>query len=526
MAVAAPSVSVAAEHGAGYQPGAPEPTGSDPAAQASAASTASDLSVSMAASANSVDGPLDALEGAVERLVAFEMSDLDDPAIRRRMQRVQRCIDRLVAVRTDGAGTLEARALAAAGPGRESQALRTVRQASADELRLSPSQVKRDGETGRQLADRPRQRQAAREGQLPADHARVLADTLRHLDPGPDRDRAEATLLDAARTQDAVTFGRTARRLLAEADHAAAQQAQRRRNARRSLKVAQTTDGMTAIHGQGSGLGAETIATALHAFRRPDAAGEARTTDQVTFDALVDVCRAALDAGTAPTDRGVRPHITVTIDHATLAGDGAGVAETTWSGPLPWLELRGLLADAGVARLLVDARSVPLEASAQVRTVPAGLWRALLHRDRTCIGERCTVPASWCQVMHLHQAYRLDGRLSIDNAALGCSYHHRMLDQHGWDITWRRGRPTLHRPGSGPPPGREPPDAPEAPEAPDAPDAPDAPTSTGSSPPPPPPSGPEPPEASDLPEGPGLPDAPGPRSSRPARSSRPGGREA
>jgi hypothetical protein len=390
-----------------------------------------------------------AVADAAERLARADLDALSDAGLRALASDVQRAVNRLGGLRTRCAGSLESRALRAAGPGREHQALRVTRQQLADELQLSPSEVKQAGETGRRLAESPAAAAALRDGGLPAGHAKVLADTLRSL-TGADRDTAERVLLEAATGEDVRTFGRTARRLLAELDQAAAQQAEQRRHARRELRVAQTPDGMTAVHGQGAGWDGEVMQTALHAFRRPDAPGESRTSGQRSWDALVAVCRAATDAGTAAANHNVRPHVLVTLDHTTLLRD-AGVVDTRWSGPLPWLEVRRHLADVGVSRLLVDPTGVPLEAGEAVRTVPAGLWKLLQVRDEVCIGHGCDVPAGWCQVMHLEVPFRLQGQLSPKTAGLGCSFHHRMLDHHGWQVTWHHGRPVLHHPDRPPP---------------------------------------------------------------------------
>lgn len=361
------------------------------------------------------------------------------------LSRTQGALDRLLGMRSKLAGTLESRALRAAGPGRERQALRVVRDRTAEELRLTPSEVKRSGETGRRLAEVPAAQRAMTDGDLPPDHARVLADTLQHL-AGPDRSRAERELLARARRQDATTFGRSCRRLLAEVDAAAAQAAQDRRNARRRLRVTQTPDGMLAVNGQGSGWDAEVVATALHAFGRPGPA-DARDAEQRNWDALVTVCRTALDAGVASENRGVRPHALVLVPLPPAGSDASpGPVEAAWTGPLPWTEVRRHLADAAVSRALIDAAGLPLEASAAVRTVPTGLWRFLLVRDRVCIAHGCTIPAAWCQVMHLDEAFALGGKLSPDNSGLGCSRHHLAYDRGGWVVTWRAGRPVLHHP--------------------------------------------------------------------------------
>jgi hypothetical protein len=392
-----------------------------------------------------LDGPLGRLDGAVADVVATDVDALGDEDVRTVMARTQGAIDRLLGMRSKLAGTLESRALRAAGPGRERQALRVVRDRTADELRLTPSEVKRSGETGRRLAEVPAAQRAMTDGDLPPDHARVLADTLQHL-AGADRERAERELLPRARHEDATTFGRSCLRLLAEFDAEAAQAAQDRRNARRHLRVTQTPDGMLAVHGQGSGWDAEVVATALHAFARPGPA-DARSAEQRNWDALVAACRTALDAGEAAENRGARPHALVLVPLPPVGSDAAPPpVEAAWTGPLPWTEVRRHLADAVVSRVLIDAESLPLEASVAVRTVPAGLWKFLLVRDRVCIAEGCTVPAAWCAVMHLDEAFALGGKLSPDNSGLGCSRHHLAYYRCGWVVTWVAGRPVLHHP--------------------------------------------------------------------------------
>jgi hypothetical protein len=417
--------------------------------------------------AGEVDGgPAEAVRSAggvgvaVGQLVEVEPGSLSAEELSEVLRLTQRALDRLTGFRTRCVGERERRALAAARPGRENQALRDSRDETARELRLTPSETKRAGETGRRLAGSPAATGALTDGDLPADHARILADTLRWLS-GEGREVAEAQLIAAARTEDARTFGRTARRLLAEVDAEAAQTAQDRRNARRSLRVVQTPDGMTAIHGQGAGLDAEYIHEALHAYRRHDAPGEGRTPEQASFDALVDLCRRALDRGDAPTNRSVRPHLLVTVPEPVVAdrdGTGGGVAEAAWTGPLPWTEARRILADAGVSRVLLDPAGLPTRAGKSIRSVPGGLWKLLLVRHQTCAADGCTVPTFWCQVMHLERPYRLKGRLSSTNAAPGCPYHHRLYDRFGWVHTWIDGRPVIHHPDHPPEPrGGEPP---------------------------------------------------------------------
>jgi hypothetical protein len=406
-------------------------------------------------------GPVERLAAAAGELASRDLDQLADQQLQADLKALEQVRRRTEAHQIALANTLktrQARRLTDRGveAGKAArQADRATRQELTNELHWSPSDARRATRLGGELTAAGTSSQAREQfnsGELSPRHAKLLADTLRHL-TGDERDWAETVLLEAAGREDPVTFGRTCRRLLAQLDHDAAMGDEQRRHARRTGRMTPTDDGMLAIHALLSGLDAETVATAIHAFRRPDAPGITRTPEQATADAIVDMAAAALRAAEAPAKHGIRPHVTVDLDYEALLRQ-AGVAETVWMGPLPFAEIRRLLADCGVSRLLVDPDSTPVEAGPETRDVPNGLYRGLLRRDGGCIGIGCDAPAAWCDVMHLDHPYRFQGRLSLSNAALGCKLHHRRYDLAGWQITWQHGRPTLHPPGRPPqPPG-------------------------------------------------------------------------
>lgn len=407
------------------------------------------------------------LREAVDAVLACDLDACSEAEVEASLAVVQASIGRLTGFRARGTGLLESRAVRAAGPGRERAALRIVRDELAAELRLPASEIRKDGRTGRRVAELPAVREAMASGALPGSHAVVLADTLRLIDDPAVRDEAEARLLAIAADHDVRAFCRAARAVLVELDAAAAQRRIDRQHARRELRLAMDADGTLQVHGNGAGLDAEVVQTAIHSFRVHDAAGQRRTPGQRTWDAFVRVCEAALDAGAAATDRGVRPHVLITVAEPVVAdrdGSGNGVAEAAWSGALPYSEVRRLLADAGVSRVLVDARGLPVEAGEAVRTVPAAVRKGVLVRDKVCIADGCDVPAAWCDVMHLEVPYHLAGRLSMTTAGLGCRYHHRLFDLKGWTVTVVDGRPVLHHPDrpprAGPPRAGPPPAGP------------------------------------------------------------------
>ncbi|MDP8927058.1 MAG: 13E12 repeat family protein, partial [Actinomycetota bacterium] len=134
---------------------------------------------------------------------------------------------------------------------------------------MEPLQATQALRTGFGLQSLAITRHEFEDGRIGAGHARVIADTTRHLNPDQ-RDRAERLLVEAAKQQDPVALGRTARRLLAEFDHEAATAAEDRRHARRYARIAPTEDGMVSLHANLAGLDAEVALTAIDAFRTPD----------------------------------------------------------------------------------------------------------------------------------------------------------------------------------------------------------------------------------------------------------------
>ena len=409
--------------------------------------------------------PAEELGVVLDRLLAASVDDLDETAITNELEAVERASRRLDARRCRLAAALAAQRADQAqqeadanGQDRvraRQRARRKAEEELAEQHRWSPSDAKRATGIGEQLGADDDTQAAFDDGVLPPRHAQLLADTLKLLE-GDQRDQARRTLLDAAAEQDVRTFGRTCRRLLASMDAAAAMRAEDRRHQRRRASVTDTEDGMLAVSGQWSGVDGEIVATAIEAFRAPDPPGVHRTAGQRTADAVVELARAALRAAEAPTVHGVRPHVSVLLDHEAILADAEAVADgqcgapvvvdTPWMGPLPFAEIRRLLADAGVSRLLVDPDRVPVEAGAETRNVPAGLWRSLVARDGGCIAEGCTALVGWCDVMHLHRPYSLNGQLNLDNAALGCRHHHRCFDLYGWQIDWNGKRPRMRPP--------------------------------------------------------------------------------
>ncbi|WP_169786933.1 HNH endonuclease signature motif containing protein [Nitriliruptor alkaliphilus] len=293
-------------------------------------------------------GHLAAIASGVTGLSGLDVDSYSAEELGELAAAVQVQIDALTVVRDRIAGTLRRRAVIEAGPGRERQAVRQATRQLGDRLGLSPSEAKQASQRGKVLQDRPHLAsattgasigqgdRAGTEGRgLRPEQIAVIGRILAEV-PLEHAGRVEAELLAAARTQHAVELGRTARRLLARLDADAANAAEERRHRRRRCSIVQTADGMTRISGEFAGLDAEVVNAAPAAFTTPDLPGETpRTPEQRTADGLVAALRAALDSGSAPADRGVKPHVVVLVPLGDLPepADDAGPATDTSPGP-------------------------------------------------------------------------------------------------------------------------------------------------------------------------------------------------
>jgi hypothetical protein len=111
--------------------------------------------------------------------------------------------------------------------------------------------------------------------------------------------------------------------------------------------------------------------------------------------------RAALDAGTATRHHGAGPHLIIVAPQQVATGQHTGVVQTAFSGPLPAGEGLRIVDDDAVSKLICDDRTIPVEATEEVRNVPAGVFRVFVRDGGRCIAEGCDITAAWCEVMHL-----------------------------------------------------------------------------------------------------------------------------
>ncbi len=151
-----------------------------------------------------------------------------------------------------------------------------------------------------------------------------------------------------------------------------------------------------AIDGRLDPVGGEAVLTALAPLAAPADAGDTRTPEQRRADALVTLCKRALDAGDLPEVGGVRPHVTVVVSLETLQGhQGGPPAVLDRCGAISGEAARMLACDSGITRVITMGASQPIDVGRETRVVTVAQRRGLAVRDGGCIG--CRAPVAWCQ---------------------------------------------------------------------------------------------------------------------------------
>ena len=147
-------------------------------------------------------------------------------------------------------------------------------------------------------------------------------------------------------------------------------------------------------------------------------------------EALIDLAEASLVAADEP--RRERTRVVVHVDAAALSVDGHGRSELE-DGPLISPETaRRLGCDAEVVAQ-IERDGLPVSVGRSRRTVPRALRRLLESRD----GRTCCFPGCESQrhlQAHHRQHWAHGGETSLENLALLCYQHHRLVHEGGYTV--------------------------------------------------------------------------------------------
>jgi Domain of unknown function (DUF222)/HNH endonuclease len=198
----------------------------------------------------------------------------------------------------------------------------------------------------------------------------------------------------------------------------------------------------------------EVLTAAIDAIMQDDWEGneETRTMPQRRADALAELGRHWLSTSESGTSHGAAPHIDVEVqldDLMELADRSSFYREFVhadpanallrhakqWAGGLGGTTPVGACIDGvTVDRFCCDAflrfvlrdGPVVLHAGNPSRTIPPGLRRLVISRDKRCRYPGCNCKASLCEIHHVRD-WRKGGTHDINNLVLLCHKHHQRV---------------------------------------------------------------------------------------------------
>jgi hypothetical protein len=183
-----------------------------------------------------------------------------------------------------------------------------------------------------------------------------------------------------------------------------------------------------------------------------------------------------MTTGKLPSNGGLRPQLTVTIDERDLferltrtaptpsTATPAGAAPTppgtaatrttgpgprhsrlssgaaTVTGPMHPNTIRKIACDADILPVLLGTDSRILDIGRTTRIFPPHIRKAITARDQGCAFPDCTLPAPWCEAHHITY-WSQGGTTGTNNATLLCSHHHHLIHKENWTITTTTGVP-------------------------------------------------------------------------------------
>jgi hypothetical protein len=268
-------------------------------------------------------------------------------------------------------------------------------------------------------------------------------------------DRAEEQLVEAATIHSMNDLRRIASYWRQQAQREAAVEGDDTLRARRRLHASLSFLGIVRVDGDLDPETGETLLTALQAVLDAEAragADDDRTPAQRRADALGEICRQWLDRSDRPTVAGERPHVTVTVDAASLADPdpaslgGLPTSELDHTGAVDPVTVRRLACDASITRVVLSGRSEPLDVGRRTPVIPPAMRRAVIVRDRRCRFPGCDRTHTWCDAHHVVH-WTEGGPTSVQNLLLLCRRHHRKVHERGgFRLGFLDGQPVFRRP--------------------------------------------------------------------------------
>lgn len=366
-----------------------------------------------------------------------------------RLRAIQRAQDALDAAKAAAVVELEE------SRGFEDEGSSTPKAWLARELRLDPAEAGTLSRVGAALHDLPLVAEAFAAGRLRLAHVRELAFALKHVG----REvvvEAQPWLLEVATACEPAELRRVVKALREAVYPDELDEAWVRGMERQDVRLSPVPEGWHLTGFLGAETGAK-LDVVLRSLSAPRDADDDRSTAERRVDGFDELLTGVIEHG-LPQDRGVRPHLTATADHDTLA-HAAGASREPGTHPA---HLHGfgsigkgllglLLCGSDATPVLTDAKHAVLDVGPTVRLATAAQRKAVNARQ----GGECAAPHCSAPVVHVHHVvwHSKGGPTDLANLVGLCPRCHTLVhrgllhvDPVDHRFTVGSGAPVLARP--------------------------------------------------------------------------------
>ncbi len=316
----------------------------------------------------------------------------------------------------------------------ESEGYSSVKSWLRDQLRVSSRRANELVRSGLTLRQIPEAAALASAGEVSLEHVKHLSYAVTHVGGSPTREMVPE-LLDVASCHEPGALREMVRTLRDAVYPDELDQAWIDGMAREDFQVNPVPDGFH-VNGFLNSTTGSKLKTLLQSLSAPAGAEDPRTCAQRRVDGLERLLDSVLNNG-LPGDRGVRPHLTLTVDATTLA-DESGTGELIGFGSIGTRQLQEMLCEADLTPVATGGKDGVLDVGRSHRLATPRQRTAILVRQ----GHECASPGCRAPVVHIHHViwWSAGGPTDLENLVGLCPRCHRAV--HAGDIVID---PTTHQ---------------------------------------------------------------------------------
>ncbi len=221
---------------------------------------------------------------------------------------------------------------------------------------------------------------------------------------------------------------------IAEAAEAAVLEAQDR-EARKTqyLRLRDDGDGSVTLSGKLPAADGEALRAVVEAIANSSTTGDGSWAEPgLSYEArraqaLMTLVHAYHAGGQGPRHGGDRPRVTVLVTYDDLLRGVAGATLLGSNTRISPSEARRLACDADILPAVMGSASQILDLGRTTRLFAGDLRQAIVLRDRGCVFPGCHRDPRDCDAHHI-KPWTAGGATSLDNGALLCPTHHRLVE--------------------------------------------------------------------------------------------------